>query len=93
MNTTNSNLKGEKMNTATQSRITRVNFTYAIDGGLWIEREDGSRRWETFASITAEHGEQEAGRLRKIAYADGMTGMWYNADNGRNVFVNGEEVN
>ena len=28
------------------NRITKVNFTWALPDGLWIEREDGSRNWE-----------------------------------------------
>jgi len=87
--------RGEREMTTTTatSRITRVNFTYAITGGMWIEREDGSCNWESFESLNAEHGPEETGRLLAIASPNGMTGMWYNADNGRNVYVNGKEVN
>jgi len=77
----------------TKHNITRVNFTYAINGGMWIERADGYREWMTFEAIADEIGRCEADRLSHIAYANGMTGMWYNAANGRNVYVNGQEVN
>lgn len=74
-------------------KITRVCFTYALPDGLWIEREDGTRNWEHDGALYRELGPAELTRLSKIAHTDGMTGMWHNADNGHNVFVNGQEVN
>lgn len=75
------------------SPITQVNFTFALPGMLWIKREDGSRECVDHIALVEEVGEVEAARLNKVAYHNGMTGMWYNARNGGNVFVNGQEVN
>lgn len=77
----------------TARKITAVNFTYAFADGLWVRREDGSSTWLHFDALTREVGATEAARLRKVAYANGMTGMWYNAANSRNCYVNGELVN
>jgi len=77
----------------TRSKITAVNFTYALADGLWVRREDGSSTWLHFDSLIREVGATEAERLRKIAYANGWTGMWYNYANGRNCYVNGQLVN
>lgn len=88
--------KGETMSTTattTKNRIARVNFTYAIPGGMWVERCNSCREWLTFEAIAAEVGRCEADRLSHIATRGGMTGMWYNADNGQNVYVDGKEVN
>lgn len=76
-----------------KAEITRVCFTYALPGGMWIERVSGDRSWETFEAIAAEVGHPKAEQLKHIATHHGMTGMWYNAKNGRNVYVNGIEVN
>lgn len=81
--------------------IVAVNFTFACPGGLWVRREgrmtsDGFKQetqWVPDSQLIKEVGEQEAKRLHKVAYANGMTGMWYNAENGRNCYVNGVLVN
>ena len=86
-------LKDAESKEVTSTKITRVNFTCVIAGGMWLELANGSRRWEANESIIKEVGKDEFERLLKIAMHDGMTGMWYNADNGRNVFDNGLEVN
>jgi hypothetical protein len=75
------------------SKITAVNFTYACPDGLWVRREDGSSTWLHAGQLMKEVGESEMGRLLKIAHANGMTGMWYSATNGRNCYVNGQLVN
>ena len=79
--------------TQTKPRIARVCFTYTMPDGLWIERADGTRSWEHRDAIRKVLGLNERTRLYSIAMADGMTGMWMNVDNGRNVFVDGVEVN
>ena len=58
------------------SRITRVNFTFALPGGMWIERADGRRSWESSETLLAELGSDELERLSQIAHRHGMTGMW-----------------
>ena len=57
--------------------ISKVCFTYAITDGMWIEWSDGSRNWESTGQIVRAVGKAEADQLFKIAYANGMTGMWY----------------
>ena len=69
----NTNTGAETMTTS----ISRVNFTYAMPGGMWIERTSGVRSWETFKVIATEVGNAELDRLRHVAYADGMTGQWH----------------
>lgn len=82
-----------KTMTTTTDKITRVMFTYTMMcNGMWVERS-GAQSYETLDQLESELGKTELSRLRDIAYANGMCGMWYNADNGRNVFVNGVEVN
>jgi hypothetical protein len=73
--------------------ITQVNFTFALPDGLWLKFDDGSSTWSHYTAIIKAHGKAEYDRLKKIAYANGMTGMWYNARNGGNVYANGQEVN
>jgi hypothetical protein len=77
----------------TASKIIAVNFTYACPDGLWVRREDGTSTWLHAGQLIKEVGERECSRLVKVAMANGMTGMWYNATNGRNCYVNGELVN
>lgn len=74
-------------------KIVAVNFTFAIPGGMWVRRENGSNNWQSFAEIAKELGQTEMERLFGIAYANGMTGMWYNATNGKNCYENGQLVN
>lgn len=74
-------------------KITQVNFTWALPGGLWVKYEDGSKEWISYADFVAQHGQDKAAELNKIAHHGGMTGMWYNAGNGGNVYANGKEVN
>lgn len=77
----------------TAKKITQVNFTWALPGGLWVKYEDGSTEWVSGETLVASYGEAEVARLSKIAHHGGMTGMWYNAGNGGNVYANGKEVN
>ena len=74
-------------------KITQVCFTYACPDGMWLRFDDGSSTWSHFTAIVRTYGQAEYDRLHKIAYANGMTGMWYNARNGGNVYANGQEVN
>ena len=74
-------------------RITRVNFTYALPEGMWVEYQDGGRQWVAFTQLVRELGDQAVAKLRNIANHNGMTVMWYSVANGRNVFENGMEVN
>ena len=73
--------------------ITQVCFSYANDGGLSVRYDDGTQEWLTFAQIEKAYGPGHCSVLYKRAYANGMTGMWYNARNGGNVYANGQEVN
>ena len=73
--------------------ITQVNFTWSIPGGLWVRRGSEQGEWIDMESLVAEVGAAEARRLQDVAYHNGMTGMWYNARNGGNVYANGQEVN
>lgn len=59
------------------AKITEVNFTFALDGGMWVKRENGRVAWESFESLAAQMSEAEFDRLWKIAYHNGWTGMWY----------------
>ena len=63
------------------------------DTGLSVRYSDGTQEWVPFSQLTAALGQAEVSRLYKIAYHGGMTGMWYNASNGGNVYANGQEVN
>lgn len=55
-------------------KITRFNFTYAMDGGAWIERENGSREWVSFSILRNEVGQLWIdAQLRKQGR---MTGCW-----------------
>lgn len=74
----------------TYSRIIRVNFTFSLEGGLWVYRENGRSGWITWAALLSEVGHEEKERLANIAYANGMTGMWYDTETGRNSCVDGE---
>ena len=62
------------------SKIVRVNFTYALPGGMWTERENGERQWESSQSLVAEFGTDEVMRLRHIAEGNGFTGIWYKVE-------------
>jgi hypothetical protein len=59
--------------------INRVNFTFALPDGMWIEYENGERDWKSFSQLQQEVGQAEFQRLYHIAYANGWTGMWYAA--------------
>ena len=66
-------------NNATETapaKIRRVNFTYALPGGIWIEREDGDRSWQSSETLIAELGEWEFSRICGIAHGNGLTGIW-----------------
>lgn len=56
--------------------ITHVNFSFAIEGGMWVRRTNGTA-WESFSELLKELGRSELDRLFSIAYHGGMTGMWY----------------
>lgn len=73
-------LKDSEFARVVDPTIVRVNFTFAIVGGMWIERANGDRSWEAFATIEREVGKTESDRLYRIAYASGMCGMWYDAN-------------
>ena len=62
------------MNTLAASEITKFNFTYAMEGGAWIERANGSRDWVSFSRLVLEKGQAwiEA-MLKKQGW---MTGCW-----------------
>ena len=75
------------------SEIAQVNFTWALPGGMWIRRDDGTTTWVSFLELDLEVGKDEAERLFVIAKQGGMTGMWYNARNGRNVYTSGVCMN
>jgi len=77
----------------TRKAIAAVNFTYAIPGGMWVRREDGAVEWMTHSAIEDEVGGSQGRRLFGFAYANGMTGMWYDARNGRHCYENGTLVN
>jgi hypothetical protein len=62
--------KGEKMN------IVKVNFTFALTGGMWIERENGSKSWESSETLLQEVGQEELTRISNIAYNNGFCGVW-----------------
>lgn len=74
-------------------KIVAVNFTFAMPGGMHVRYEDGSQEWLTFSQIEKAYGPGHCSVLYKRAYANGMTGMWYNAANGRNCYVDGVLVN
>ena len=60
--------------TATQSPITGFCFTYALMGGAWIDRADGSRNWESFDMLAKEKGHVWIdGMLKRQGY---LTGTW-----------------
>jgi len=60
--------------TATHSPITGFMFTYALVGGAWIDRADGSRHWESFDMLAKEKGHVWIdGMLRRQGY---LTGTW-----------------
>jgi hypothetical protein len=73
--------------------ITQVCYSYANDNGLAVRYEDGTQEWLSFAEIEKAYGPGHCSVLYKIAFHGGMTGMWYNARNGGNVYANGQEVN
>ena len=72
--------------------IVAVNFTYALPEGMWVERRSGSKSWMHFNALRDEVGDKELARLRIFADGNGMTGMWYNADSGKNCFEAGVRV-
>ena len=57
-------------------KITAVNFTFALPGGMWIEFEDGSRNWYPFDYLIKMLGVREEQRIEKIAYHNGWCGVW-----------------
>ena len=59
--------------------IARFNFTYAIPGGAWIERHDGSVNWYSFDYI-GKHKSQ-AWIDRQLKKQGWMTGCWVDVDN------------
>ena len=59
-------------------KITTVNFTESLPGGLWISRKDGETKWEDFPSLFNELGLTELYRIIYIATKDGFTGVWKN---------------
>jgi len=80
--------------------IVAVNFTFSLAGGMWVKREkrltsDGEKQvteWVSFEQLTSEVGERETYRLYRIAYHNGMCGMWYSSKTGNNCFENGSLV-
>jgi hypothetical protein len=64
------------MNKQTNSKAKRFNFTYAIDGGAWIEWANGDVRWEPRSVIEREMGK---GWFERMFAKQGMfTGCWIN---------------
>ncbi len=58
-------------------RVKRFNFTWAIDGGAWIEWANGDVRWEPYTVIKLEMG---SGWFEKMVARQGMfTGCWIDA--------------
>lgn len=57
-------------------KITHVNFSHALEGGMWVRRTQGTA-WESFSELLRELGREELDRLFAIACAGGMTGMWH----------------
>ena len=51
--------------------VTRINFTFALMGGLWIEFSDGHRDWYSFNSPEARALDSEY-----VARAARNAGMW-----------------
>jgi len=65
--------------------ITRFNFTYACDGGAWIERQDGKRNWLPWHMLRSEMGQHWIDQqLRKQGW---MTGSWVTVDDWRGVEI------
>ena len=75
------------------TRIIEVNVSFAIPDGMWVKFDDGSVTWLHFKELDKLVGKKECDRLYRIAYHNGMTGMWYHAANGQNVYVDGVAVN
>ncbi len=59
------------------SKITKVKFTWAMPEGMWVERENGDRNWESHVVLSKEVGHTEWERINKIAHHGGRSGMWY----------------
>ncbi len=63
----------------TPTRITEVNFTFAIMGGMWVKDEFGQVTWLEDVQGQKEYPNDWA-RWRKQAYHNGWCGMWYPAN-------------
>ena len=64
--------------TANPVNITKFNFTYAMDGGAWIERANGQRDWMSFAMLAKEKGQAWIdAMLKKQGW---MTGCWIDCE-------------
>ena len=61
------------------NQIKRFCFTYAIDGGAWIEDATGNRDWVCFKIIREKLGQLWIDRqMRKTGW---MTGCWIDCEN------------
>lgn len=58
--------------------IKRLNFTYAMEGGAWIEDLSGYRDWVPFRRIILEKGEDWLSAARRKQ--GWMTGCWIDVD-------------
>ena len=56
------------------TNIKRFNFTWAIDGGAWIEDATGYRNWEPYSVIVRNMGKQWW--EKQIAKQGMFTGCW-----------------
>ena len=54
--------------------VSKFNFTYAMDGGAWLEDSSGYRQWESFTTIRRDLGQLWIDRQRQRQ--GWMTGCW-----------------
>lgn len=67
--------------TKTTKRFVGVSFTWALPGGMWLERESGDRNWYSYDHIASLVGDENIATLVKIADISGLgCGCWHYCD-------------
>lgn len=66
-----------------KATISKVCFTFAMDGGMWLQDSFGQKDWLSFATIASRYGRDAMEKWYHIAFANGWCGMWYDVENGK----------
>ena len=59
------------------TKVVKALFTWALDGGMWLEDSYGQRDWVSFGVIDKIYGQGSREEWFKTSYNNGMCGMWF----------------